>query len=388
VWPSRGAQDRLNRTGLPAAAYALTALLAASVVLLLFGREGSRTNPTIESSRPSGLRAAAEVLRAAGYRVVQDTSSRPRLSGNDLVVVVEIDDWQALDRPPDSPERRAFGMAMRHVEAGGAGIRLTLPGDFDAASRRMSDEIVEARNPYRQNDPPIRVLRGLPDLPFEPSGRARVSLLRAGTGPLAEDWAFISPDAGPRAVRIAEAMSLTNRYIDRAGHAIGLLKIVNAIAHEGGRVVFAEATFGNVREPSLAAELGPWMVALQWQFGLLFLVVAYSLGKRFGLPQAGRVREQGAMESVDAFATLMMRARRPGLALHLLADRAEARARAALRLPREAPLTYMGIAPAALLEALAIAREGEVRWTVREAASHAARIQAIVEEIERSRSWR
>lgn len=378
----------MTRGGIPPVAYVLTALLAGSVLLLLFAREGGRAFPSIASSKPSGLRALAEILGNAGYDVVLEGASRPKLEPDDLAVTVQLSTQASpLDAPEGSPEERVQTIVKEHEWSGGAHLRLQIPGDFDERSRLAQNSRSPVRNPYGpKGSPPLHV-QDLPETPFGIEASAvedRVPLWVLPDLVARRTWAYVDTSSGARSVTLPYGLALTNRFIDRADHARIAAAIVAALAPEGGRVVFLEASFGNVREPSLLADLGPWAVAAQWQFLLLFVVVAYSLGKRFGLPDPGRVTERGARELVDAYATLMQRAKRRDLALRILADRAEARARSVLRLPVGASLSYGGRCPVSLLEALTIAREDR-DWTTAEATSVAARLQQAVEDVERGR---
>lgn len=375
----------MTRGGIPPVAYVLTALLAGSVLLLLFAREGGRASPTIASSKPSGLRALAEILGDAGYEVVLDGASRPKLEPEDLAVTVKLGFASMFASAEDSPAERVRRVVAEHEQAGGAHLRLMIPVDFDASSRLATPTRSPVRNPYGPKDAKPLYVQDLPETPSNIDTSVVEDWVPLWVLPdqsARRTWAYVDTASGARSVTLPYGMALTNRFIDRADHARIAAAIVGALASKGGRVVFLEASFGNVREPSLLADLGPWAVAAQWQSLLLFLVVAYSLGKRFGLPDPGRITERGARELVDAYGTLMMRAKRRDLALSILADRAEAQARAVLRLPVGAPLNHGGRCPVNLLEAITIAREDR-DWTTVEATAVAARLQRALAELGR-----
>jgi hypothetical protein len=114
-------------------------------------------------------------------------------------------------------------------------------------------------------------------------------------------------------INVANGIVATNRFIDRAQNAYVLVNAINALGR--GRVIFAEAAFGNVDDPGLLETIGPWALAGWFQFIFLGVVVIYTLGKPFGLPDPERRQERGARDLMDAIADTLRRGRMTKLAL-------------------------------------------------------------------------
>src|SRR5262249_6709267 len=96
---------------------------------------------------------------------------------------------------------------------------------------------------------------------------------------------------------LANGIIATNRFIDRQQNAYVLLDMVKRVAPaRGGRIVFAEATFGNAHIPGVFESIGTWALAGWFQLLFLGVVVVYSLGKPFGYPDPERRQERGARE--------------------------------------------------------------------------------------------
>jgi hypothetical protein len=63
------------------------------------------------------------------------------------------------------------------------------------------------------------------------------------------------------------------------------------------------------------ASIGTWASAAWWQMIILFILICYALGKRFGLPEIGRQGQRGGRELVDAYSDVVSRANKPQIAL-------------------------------------------------------------------------
>jgi hypothetical protein len=132
---------------------------------------------------------------------------------------------------------------------------------------------------------------------------------------------------------------VTNRFIDRADDARAALAMVAMVAPPGAHLIFTEAAFGHVVPPSLMETIGPWAYAGWQQLLFLGVVVVYTLGKRFGIPDEVRPPQRGSRELLDAISDTYMRGRHTQAAMQSALDRTEVQLRSALRVPRGASFT-------------------------------------------------
>jgi len=142
-------------------------------------------------------------------------------------------------------------------------------------------------------------------------------------------------------VNIANGIDATNRFIDRQANAFVLMNAVRVIARPGTRVVFAEASFGNVKTPSLLGMIGPWALAAWFQLIFLGIIVVYTLGKPFGLPDAERRQERGARDLMDAIADTLRRGRMTKLAINTVVSDTNRMLRKLYRGRREVTLSEL-----------------------------------------------
>lgn len=313
----------MRRPGVPAFVWVLGGLLALGWLLLTLGSVEVDTFPSAESTGPSGLSGFAELLRRQGYRVRIEHSATPRLAHDEVAILallpdVDLGDW-----------------AWKHLEAGGRVLLLPLSERFDDASRdalqasiwtndegdslttsRMQeqDHLAWAASPLTDTDGWI--------VWYDEEEETAAALYRFDEGVSGE---------------ISDGIVATNRFLDQRDNAALLINFVHWIAPAGSKVVFVEESFGNGRTQGLLALVGPWAEAAGWQTLLLFVVIVFTLGKRFGLPDSSRTRQSGARELVDAIGQIYDRAGAASLALDAAATDADRRIRGALKMPRDAP---------------------------------------------------
>jgi hypothetical protein len=138
-------------------------------------------------------------------------------------------------------------------------------------------------------------------------------------------------------IDVTDGIGATNRYISRYDNAAVFTSLFRLIAKPGDKVVFVEAAVGNTIQPSLLEKIGAWAIGAWWQLLLLAAVVAYTLGKRFGIPDAIPFRQRGTRELVDAMGDLFKRGRATNVALGAVAAECDRLLREALKLGRDAP---------------------------------------------------
>ncbi len=334
----RTGQERGKPSDLKLTVLVLLALLVVAAAMLLMARRDSRAMPSIANTGPSGLAAFAELLRRDGYVVVQNRDEYPKFERDDVVVEVELD-----QQPVSAIEMMSQGETSHtpeteiadHVARGGKLLELAGRSDFDAASRDGAAPVT-VKSPALKREARVNhdAVASDADLLWtpraesnyglwsvEPGNRTFVTFRREGNG----------MEAG------AKLLGASNRFIGRYQNAEIYLDVVRRLAPAGSRVVFAEASFGNAERKGLIGAIGGWAVAAQWQAVLIFLVVVYTLGKRFGLPETDPMVQRGTRDLVDAVAGVMGRGRKSGFALRSLVNDASEQARATLRLPSSMP---------------------------------------------------
>ncbi len=316
-------------------AWSLLGVLTVAGLMITLARTVGRADPRIDSYRPSGLAAFADLLRANGYQVESTTSAFPRLGKNDIAVACLAEEptgFENTEINDDTPG--ALGRLSQFIQDGGKAVLLPIDVNFDDASTRL--ETREATGDFLSS--PLRVTVhpnrsawqvGLPD-----------DLVTAG---LVHDRydansniAWLTRYTDGTVLSFADGYMATNRFIDREQNADVLIGSLSTIAPKGARLVFVESTFGNER-PGLLEILGPGAIGAWYQSLFLFVVIVFTLGKRFGLPEEVRPTQTGQRELVDAIADTYRRARSTRAACRAAYERADAEVRKSLKLSADAP---------------------------------------------------
>jgi hypothetical protein len=320
--------------GLPMFVWILLGLLGIASALLSLGQRDDKTNPAANSYGPSGTSAFAELLKRNGYDVRVDRRPRPRLAPDEVAVAFEVSGVSPFTSGDNEEEFEKT--LLDQVRAGRRAVLLTLPADFQSESKGLLPS------------PPVAVLvRGRPkDLKVKVP-----AVLPAATHGLDEDadvpqvGLWDTPDENlarayqvgkGRLVHARSGSFVTNRFLDQADDARAAMELVGLLARPGERIVFTEAAFGNVDSPSLVEVIGAWANAAWQQLLFLGVVVVYTLGKRFGIPEETRIQQRGARELLDALTDTLFRGRQTRVAMAAALDRANTELRSALRLPRDA----------------------------------------------------
>lgn len=282
--------------------WVLLGLLGLSAGLLSLGQTDDRSSPSANSYGPSGVSALAKLLEESGYsvRVSNDGDFRPDRDETAILLPVT---------GSKSSTQKAFLEAFPdQLAKGGRAILLPIPLDFRAASRRLltaSPMIVSVRSGGKYH----LVAEGHGTTPNNFSGGQE----EESTPLIDEEYVSIGLwDASNisflKAAQIGHGTLLeansgifaTNRFIDRGDDAKACLSLVSLLTPPKGKVVFVEAAFGRVSHPSLTELIGPWAAAGWQQFLFLLVVVIFTLGIRFGLPDESRPIQTGTRELLGA----------------------------------------------------------------------------------------
>jgi len=285
-------------------ALALLALMGLSFVLLVFAKDEKRTNPTVESTYPSGLAAFAELLRRDGYVVKLDKKPRPQLDSGDLVIAVDMALPHSFTEL-EPKEAKTKDTIDKFIGDGGSELVLNLPSDFQSSSKNMT---LQSRRP----------LAGMAEKQMTKGTYVDESVSQWSSDEPVEvvgDAAATSQWSGRRSIYVHDAMGVTNRFISQGENAEVMLQYVHMLAPAGSRVVFPEALINNVQSDGPLDKLGGWAVAGRTQLYILALVVLTSLAVRFGSPTREAAKQRSARDMVDAVAELLRRGNKTQFAL-------------------------------------------------------------------------
>lgn len=312
-----------ERTGLPTIAFVLFGLLALAGLMLTLGRRASNSEPSVGSYGPSGLHVLADLLQAEGYRIAATRDPTPFLDPKrDVPIAVFLSDDMF-----SSKERQFEDVFKVFAEKGGRYIHASMGRDFQAVTRAaretpLTSEYGEAeRTAYTELQS-----RWAPAwVDEEPTG----TIIWKAEG---IKWSSLVPAEKGVALYVADFAGATNRMIDRADNASIYVSLIKSVANKGSRLVFLEATWGNESEPGLFETIGSWAAAGWAQFLVLLVVIAYTLGKPFGLPEEVRRAQVGQRELVDAYAGTLSRANATDIALAAVLSDSDRRLRRALKM--------------------------------------------------------
>jgi hypothetical protein len=302
-------------------------------VLISLGKRETATNPSLNSYGPSGLAAFGRLLSENGYRVDSTLTSMPSYESKDDVLIVPMNSDAGFYIDKDS---EGLGLQLSHfLEKGGRVLLLRMPMDFSGGRSSMRDSTVVQRLSGKKLK--IRSRPGTwselapPDLP--PTD-VSVTIWKMENSP--EEFGGLTRYGSGLAFTIGDGFIATNRYIDDAQNADVLIRSLNMIAPPRSRLVFLESAFRE-NQPSVIEILGPGAVAAWLQVLFLFLVVVFTLGKRFGLAEEPPPVQAGQRELVDAIADTYRRAKATRIACRAAYDRADQEVRRKLKLGPEAP---------------------------------------------------
>lgn len=315
------------RSGLLTLGYVLAGVLAICGLMLTLARRAGRSEPSIGSYGPSGLRLFAELLIDEGYRLDATRDATPRLDPKtDVAVAVFVERGFNLAQGMPTPLELEAELT-KFAESGGRILWSSLGSDFESVTRVANQR--ELLSPYTEHEYTIEgEFQGRsPAAWVQPEPRG-TSILLDGANP----WMAISAIGKGKGLYVGDFSGATNRFLERAQNAAALVSAVRAIAPPGSRLVFLEAAWGNESEPGLFESIGDWAAAGWAQFLVLCLVVAYTLGKPFGIPESKRPPQRGQRDLVDAYGMVLRRARATPIALEAIRDEADRRVRRALKM--------------------------------------------------------
>ncbi|MCB0825035.1 MAG: hypothetical protein KDC26_02495 [Armatimonadetes bacterium] len=289
---------------------ALVILMVASGFLLLYGDQTDQGISSTTNTFESGTAALKELLVHDGFQVRTETSGFPQLESGEVIIY----------EPLKKEEFSFFGQGGHDLEKridkflsqGERGILLNF-----SESTTQQVTVLDGKSKY--------VIHTNADYSSQKEELPFVSMKRSQDSP-----AFLnSQDAG--AILELHADGLTNSNIELGDNAKYYLEVLRRFAGKDHTIVFLEATMGNRLDRGLMADIGPWATVAWYQFLFLMTVIAFSVGKRFGVTRLDSVVERGTSETLIAMSDNLKASRHPDQALMILLDDAYERIRAAKR---------------------------------------------------------
>lgn len=314
---------------LPTMAWVLLGILIIAALSIGLGRSESEAVPTSFSYLPSGTRALSELLKTQGYKVKNAGVARQDFLPQEIPIAFEM-----TGRYGDKPSPlsvQATEQFSEFISKGGRGILLQIPKDFDQSSKTAASQVAQASD-FGGSGGKINVYTD--ESETQMSGETLLNLASAyGQRSMAD---IEGHDKG-RVLVVNDGIIATNRFISLNDNAQEIMRWVAAIAPKGSTLVFDEATIGSSEPPGILESIGGWAEAAWWQLIFLFIVIAYSLGKPFGLPTEERPVQRGARELVDAAAQTFRRGQATDVAMALIMRDVDMELRAKLKLPSDVP---------------------------------------------------
>ncbi len=352
-------------------AIVLTGILVIGVIMLTLGKPERSSNPSAESYGPSGTAAFADLLRDQGFSVRLDRRSAPVVGPDEVAIAINVERNQT--NLSGFSEGSKLGIPIKEVitdevAEGGVALLGTIDDNFQSIAAQTSEKkvlpsgidnkaIASGPSISVSVAPPSRV-QIAPGDDSRPGQNVWMNGTSAVVSAVAHKKGFVFTVSNP--------VFLTNRFIDKAENARFGLTLLRALS-PSKKVVFLEAAAGNIDDPSLLEALGTW-VKYGWVQLLLFaFIVAFAVGKRFGLPIYDPFVQHGQRELVEAIGFLYRRARADETALTAVLRNADRDLRKSLKLSFDAPVEQRNDQlPPSLLAAL----------------DHAARVASIKESPE------
>ncbi len=305
-------------------------------MLMSLGEQDTQVAPQVDSYSPSGISAFAEILKRQGFPIVVDQQPTYRANPNDVVINFVRKNSDDILMATQDAEDHFQTFFWSSIAKGATGIVVPLDLDYlkasQTASRNQPDTVKDTLT-----GEVFKVSRSRPaDVEMdEPDGPATSVSFTIWTS---KDQPFLKAHRvnNGTALVVRDGIGMTNRFIDHHDNARAFVSIVSMYLKPGGRVIFAEASFGNIHERGLLETIGPWANAA-WQQLLFFgVVVVLTLGIRFGYAEESRRKQRGARELLEGLSDTFRRAKATDLALGTAWKRADSDLRLMLKLPKDA----------------------------------------------------
>lgn len=321
----------------PRTIWAMLGLLVVAGFVLSLGQSEVNSNPDSLSYGPSGTRALNELLRASGFRVTSAQTGPKAFTEKQTLIVYEVtsENWSGdLSSLGYADEHPAV---ESHIGAGGNVLIVHMRQSFDRMSRSASSGAtsrVAYSSKVSESTWTVHYATSPSEWQFETGfGPGAAPLFLIGSGP----FVTVESRQQGRIFWVADGISSTNRFLYLADNAGFWLYLIEAVSGDARDVVFLDSALRPEEPPGVLSLFGDWARYAWWQLVLLFVVIVYTLGKPFGLPEPPLVREGGRRELVDAVATLYKRSQATDVALREVVKNADHLVRKRLNISIDAP---------------------------------------------------
>jgi len=281
--------------GLPRWIFALFGLLVLIAVLEAVGRKDSTYMPSIESSAPSGTRVFADLLREEGFQV---SSYNGRYIGRhrpDLLICLAPRTSGLFETEVADPTSDYKGPSL---------LSRFRQSAFEDSAEKAHDYKLYAL----END----------------KGGPLVSFAQDDANMGDPNDAVWATDQGAAVyltdnqLEVSNPLGVTNQFIDRGDNAAFWVGMVKNMTKKGGTILFWEGPMGAGNPPSFLEELSLPLARVWGQIMLLGLVVAVSIGARFGQPIPVWDRQGGTRDLLVAFGDILRRGKQIGLVQEII----------------------------------------------------------------------
>ncbi|MBS1714880.1 MAG: hypothetical protein JST30_11155 [Armatimonadetes bacterium] len=303
----------------------VTVLVLATVAFFAARSEGI-ADPRPSNVLPSGLGALTELLKADGFDVRVDVTDRPSAPSDSLVVACLVTGngfMEFVRMVPDGGEKPIED----HLKKGGNVLALLYEPDFvQATSQARMEPVGGDRQVWigRLLDSPIDFSDEWPDRAVVFAG-ARELVTAVGV----EEGTMVT---------VRSALFTTNRFLSRDDDAAFALELFRKTAGPSKRVVFFLSTLGLGQSRGIIGSIGNWAAVLQWQVFIVLGAMAWTVSRRFGLPEETASFQRGARQLSDSLAEVLRAGKKRPFAAKLIADQAVRTTRTRLRLPPSATI--------------------------------------------------
>lgn len=318
-----------------------------------------RVSHSTYSTDVGGTAALYRLVESYGYAAVRSSSAATELRGEPMTLVVLTED-PAPRLQPNPPVDVA---GLQELARNGWSVLLFGVGNLPADAIQKLD--LTAGPASTAVAPQHPSMAGLPM--FAEPGAARMELRGAEWVPLV--------GLGPKAyagkrrfgkgslIVIASSHDFSNERLASPGHAELAVRLISLATPNRGAVLFDEFTHGFRGDDTVWARIGLGGQLAVAQFLLLFAVVVYSVGARFGYALPPTRLRPPLGEYVEAIARLYERGMASGLALQTIRKAAIRRLARSLRGPLGTQTVPDGLPPS--LEQALIACENASQETPR-----------------------
>jgi len=317
--------------------YVLLFLLGISALLLVLGAPSAQIVPSPDSRDPGGLAGFADLLKSSGYEV----------SATHVVPVDPLPDTLIIcSRQPDPLRMNQLAGSwddvkdylVEHYRAGGSTLILDQPAASTylrpATSSLKVNGITNQRLTLQvPNDYQVSDVR---------SNQAHKSFFytlckdSSDGRPSAEYLASITSESTGYYAWIPNGQTLLNQFVDKGDNALAVMEIIKTV-YKGNKILFEEASYSQEEPLGLLDVLGPWARATWAECLLLGVVVIYSLGKRFGIPEEIRAYQSSSIELLNGISNVLQRSKSTKTALEKICELQDRRVRELMGISKLAP---------------------------------------------------